>query len=221
MNNKQFPLLTQKELSTLHDSLHYMKIAELKKACLFLGITEKGKKTSLIERILNFIKTGSIIDIPKIPARSLARNHPIQPLAPSSLILYGEYKNDLKTRMFLKKLIGQHFHFTVFGIDWINEHWQKGDPPTYQKFATFWTKEFERRKQEKSQPKDEWMFIRFVQKIKKEKPLASQKDIVHMWKIIHTKKQKKHCTCLIKQKYMFLILQSYKSNIAKPLKVLI
>ena len=57
-------------------------------------------------------------------------------------MLKGGYKNDLKTRIFFKSIIGDYFHFTAFGIDWLKEQWMKGEPPTYKKFADMWTKEY-------------------------------------------------------------------------------
>lgn len=186
---KQFPLLSEKEQAVLQDALHYMKMAELKKAARMLGLPDKGKKAHLIDTILIFIKNGQIIEVPQIPAQSRARSHPIQPLAPSSLMLYGEYKNDLNTRNFFKKLIGQHFHFTAFGIDWLNERWLKGDPPTYQQLADFWQEEYAQRKKEKPQPKDEWMFIRFMQKMEKENPGARKDDLLDAWKQLQEQKK--------------------------------
>ncbi len=62
------------------------------------------------------------------------------------MILKGSYKNDLKTRLFFKNIVGDHFHFTAFGIDWINEKWMEGNPPTYRDYATMWQSEVDRRK---------------------------------------------------------------------------
>lgn len=190
MNTNQFPLLNEKEQSNFNDALHYMKMAELKKACQILSFSDKGKKAELINRIMAFIQTGRIKMLPKIPAQSLAKNHPIQVLEASSLMLYGAYKNDLKTRDFFKTLIGHHFHFTAFGIDWLNERWLQGKPPTHQEFADFWIKETARRKQEKPKPKDEWMFIRFMQKMEKIEPQASKEDLLHAWKELQAQKAK-------------------------------
>lgn len=63
-----------------------------------------------------------------------------------------------------------------------------GSPPTYQEFADFWQKEFVHRKKEPQKPKDEWMFIRFVQMIEKQKPNASKKDILYAWKKVQNQK---------------------------------
>ncbi len=200
MGTNQFPLLSSKEQLALKDTLHYMKMAELRKACLTLSLPEKGKKALLIERILTFIKERIVILVPQVPVASLAKNHPIQSLSPSSLMLYGGYKNDLKTRNFFKKLIGPHFHFTAFGIDWLNDHWLQGNSPTYQEFADFWVQETTRRKQEKPKPKDEWMFIRFMQQMEKEEPESKQEDLLHAWKQVQWQKREEGFQLLDKAK---------------------
>ena len=188
MNSKKFPLLNAKEESFLQDACYYMKMAELKKACQMLALPDKGNKGLLIERILTFIKEGRITTVPKIPAQSLAKNHPIQLLASSGLMLYGSYKNDAKTRSFFKTLIGPHFHFTAFGIDWLNDRWLQNNPPTYQEFAYYWIAETERRKHIKSKPKDEWKYINFLQQMNKEYPLLSKKNLMARWKRLQADK---------------------------------
>lgn len=188
MSNK-YPLLGEKEQTVLQDTLLYMKMAELRHACGMLGLPDKGKKTLLIDRILTRIKTGDIVTSPKVPSKSLARNHPVQQLNTSSLMLYGEYKNDAKTREFFKALIGPHFHFTAFGIDWLNERWLAGNPPTYQEYADFWVKETARRKKEGAKPKDEWMFIRFMQMMEKEYPDLAQEQVLDAWKTLQAQKK--------------------------------
>ncbi len=200
MKNNQLPLLSKKEYSDLHDALHYMKMHGLKKACQLLSLPNTAKKAELIKQIIHFIKTAKILTVPKIPLRSQAKNYPMQPLEPSSLMLYGSYKNDAKTRSFFKKLIGPYFHFTAFGIDWLNNRWLKGQPPTYQEFVNFWVKEKTRRKNIKVKPKDEWMFIRFMQQTKKSESYASKEDLMKKWKKLQAKKSEKAFQLLKKAK---------------------
>jgi hypothetical protein len=165
-----------------------MKMAELKKVCKKLKISDAGKKAQLIKRIVIFIQTGRVMPLPKIPASSRVQNYPIQNLEPHALMLYGEYKNDAKTRAFFKKLIGSYFHFTAFGIDWLNDRWIQGKPPTYQEFADYWIKEKKQRILKKAKPKDEWAFIKFMQCMKKEEPNATKDDLMHAWKRLQANK---------------------------------
>ncbi|GAG53803.1 unnamed protein product, partial [marine sediment metagenome] len=76
----------------------------------------------------------------------------------------------------------------AFGIDWLNERWLKGNPPTYQEFAYYWIKETERRRQQGEPPKQEWALIRFMQKMKVEYPNASKEELIHAWKTKQSKK---------------------------------
>lgn len=205
MTNNIFPLLNDDEQKTLYDALHYMKMNELKDACILLNLPPKGKKTELMHRIITFIKDGIVTSNSEIPLSSRSKNYPPQKLMPASYMLYGSYKNDAASRDFFKKLIGSHFHFTAFGIDWLNDRWQSGLPPTYQEFADYWQKEMGRRKMHKVAPKDEWAFINFVQRMKKEEPFALQDDIMHAWK--ETQKQQSELAIALIKKALLLLLQ--------------
>ena len=171
----------REQYSILKTALDFLHVEELKVICTGLSIPDKGKKGQIILRILHFIETGTIITEPKIPNVSLAKLGQEYDLAPNSLILKGAYKNDLLTRNFFKKLIGSYFHFTAFGIDWINEKWLAGMPPTYQEFADMWVGEYKRRKSEGSCPKTEWAYINFVQNFIKINPNTTKDRILKAW----------------------------------------
>lgn len=181
-------MLSKEKQLLLNDALYYLKMKELQKASVLLSLPANGKKIELITRITTFVKTGKIIQLPSMPANSEAKNHPPQSLSVKALMLYGGYKNDAKTRAFFKTLIGQHFHFTAFGVDWLNEQWFKGAPPTYQAFANYWTQETERRKQTKVKPKDEWKLINFLQQMQKSDAHLSQKALMSQWKQLQADK---------------------------------
>jgi hypothetical protein len=188
LNKRQYPLINDQELDALYNALHFMKMAELKKGFYILSLPELGKKGELIERIITFIKTGQVKELQKIPSQSLAKNYPSQSLHATSLMLYGSYKNDLQTRKFFKELIGPHFHFTAFGIDWLNEHWLQGNPPTYQEFARYWIGETKRREKIKAEPKKEWAYISFLQRMIVERPQASREQLMQGWKKLQADK---------------------------------
>jgi hypothetical protein len=78
----------------------------------------------------------------------------------------------------MKTLIGPHFHYTAFGIDWLNDRWMMGNPPTYQEFATYWIVENERRKKHTEDPKKEWRFINFMQEMQMTHPMTSRNDMM-------------------------------------------
>ncbi len=138
MNN--FPLLCDNDIKTLNECLLFLKMHELRKVCVMLSLPESGKKQELITRITFYMQTGIIRKLAQVPSASLAKNYPKQDLTPNALMLYGGYKNDLMNRNFFKNLIGPHFHYTAYGIDWLNDRWLEGNPPTYKEFADFWLK---------------------------------------------------------------------------------
>lgn len=166
----------------LKESFNYLKMQELKSLINRFSLENKGKKGELIDRLLHYLYTGKKLTSKKFPEASLAKPGKIYPLAPKTLMLKDAYKNDLETRLFFKKLIGDHFHFTAYGIDWLNERWQKGKPPTYREFADMWQKEYIERKSKRAAPKEEWAYISFVQDFLDHCPNSSRTKIMTAWK---------------------------------------
>ena len=175
------------EHDQLHASLHYLHVSELRIYCENLYLSIKGKKIDLINRIIHFLNTSEKIDLAKYPAHSIAQDRNNNVISANVLMLKGAYKNDLKTRIFFKEIIGQHFHFTAFGIDWLESRWMEGSPPTYQEFADMWVKEYEFRKTYGSTPKAEWAYINFVKRYLNENPGASRNKILDDWEAERTK----------------------------------
>jgi hypothetical protein len=172
-----------KNIDLLKTSLNYLHVSELKEFCEKLTLFTKGKKPSLIARILHFLTNGEKLESPLYPANSLAKNKKIYELKKDAIMLKGAYKNDLKTRIFFKNLIGPHFHFTAFGIDWLEEKWLAGTPPTYQEFANMWKHEYEFRKVNGSTPKEEWAYINFVKNYVSKNTKAGRKEILEKWEL--------------------------------------
>ena len=190
--------ISDQELKELFDSLHYMNMKELRTFCKAHNIPYVEKKAALIEKIMHFVKTGIILSIKEFPANIFAKKGTLYPLEPNTKILNGSFKNDLKTRNFFKTLIGNHFHYTAFGIDWIEERWFARNPPTYQEFATMWQREYERRKKTKAQPKKEWALLNFMQRYQEQFPNASKQEVMREWKK-EREKQVKHAQELLKK----------------------
>ncbi len=174
--------LANEEAIGLRTALLFLHVAELREWCEKLSLPSHGKKGMLVGRIIHFLTTGQVIKEVPIPQIARAQRGVSYPLLPSMLMLKGAYKNDLATRQFFKKLVGDQFHFTAFGIDWLNERWQVGNPPTYQEFADMWKKEYARRKEEGTTPKEEWAYITFVQTALGKDPHLSHAEIIHAWK---------------------------------------
>jgi hypothetical protein len=177
--------LNEKDLELLQGALHYLHMSELKMACASLKLPFQGQKGEIIQCIMTFLRTGEVIKSPPLPEVSKAKNM-LSTLSPKSLILSGSYKNDLPTRTFLKTLVGDHFHFTAFGQDWIKNRWRNGNPPTYAEFASFWEKEYEQRKTRKATPKKEWAYINFLQQYGQKNPSFSKQHFLKEWERYRT-----------------------------------
>lgn len=199
MSYKNFLKLSEPDRQRFHESLFYLKMEELRDICKRLLLPSSGKKIDLIERIWHFLTTGEVIKQAIIPEISRAQKGKAYPLKPDTLILFGSYKNDLKTRLFMKKLVGDHFHFTAFGVDWTMERWLAENPPTYQEFADFWQREYMRRKQLAASPKQEWAYLSFVQRFLQLKPKASRSEIVAAWEELREKRVAFVLSCLIEE----------------------
>jgi hypothetical protein len=174
--------LNDRNITELTEALYYFKIDELKNICVRYQLPTQGTKLVLIERIGVFITTGKVIAQKVIPSISRAKQDDCRVLESHALMLYGLYKNDAQTRAFFKKLIGEYFHFTAFGIDWLNERWMMGNPPTYAEFALFWQQEYMFRQKSKVAPKKEWTYINFVQQFLAKNPAASKEQVTRAWK---------------------------------------
>ncbi|GAB4238227.1 MAG: hypothetical protein Tsb0021_18010 [Chlamydiales bacterium] len=172
---------TLQKLTELENSLLFLHVRELKEIARKLSLIDQGNKKRIIFRICHFLLTGEKLTIPKYPKESCAQRGKTYPVTQDGLMIKGGYKNDLKNRLFFKHLIGPHFHFTAFGIDWLNEQWLKGTPPTYLEFAKMWENEYARRKEISVSPKEEWAYINFVQNFLKQHPSASQENINQSW----------------------------------------
>jgi hypothetical protein len=185
-----FTELAANTKAALFEALNYLNMEELTAICSRYQIPIDGKKGQIIERLKCFIDTGKIIKSPPLPAISKAKSTDSNELNPLALILSGLYKNDDRTRQFMKSLVGEHFHFTAFGQDWIKARWQAGKPPTYQEFAEVWQAEYVKRnaKGYKPSPKAEWAYLNFIQRYSESHPKASKAEISQQWEIMRANK---------------------------------
>ncbi len=183
--------LSEIQKAGLFEALYYMNMSEIKNFCYSHKISISGKKGEILDRIKHYRITGEILQPKKIPAISKAKDSTQYPLTPETLILFGSYTNDLMTRNFFKSLIGEHFHFTAFGQDWIMKRWQQGKPPTYGEFAKVWQKEYLKRKKSKANPKKEWAYLNYLQRFVAQYPDASKKEFGAAWKKERNKQAEK------------------------------
>lgn len=178
-------------MTDLKNSLLFLHVSELREIANQLSLVDKGNKKAIVLRICHFMKTGEKLSMPKIPKESCALRGKTYLISEEELMLKGAYKNDLENRLFFKRLIGSYFHFTAFGIDWLNERWMEGRPPTYREFANMWEAEYERRKKMPVSPKEEWAYINFVQGFLKDEPFADQERVNKAWQVEREKHKAK------------------------------
>jgi hypothetical protein len=175
--------LSDSEQIQLKEALSHLYVEELKLQLETLKLSSEAfNKNELIQRLVHYAVTGNELPPLEIPAISKTVRGVQYPIEASAHMLYGTYKNDLKTRNFFKQLIGKHFHFTAQGIDWLREQWLAGKPPTYAEFAQEWQAEYERTKTQKRPPKQEWAYIRFIQEYIQQFPQASKEEANNAWK---------------------------------------
>ena len=179
--------ISKTEIENLKFSLNYFHMQELRDLCLNFNLPKSGQKVELLNNIISYIESGQIPPKKQLPDISKAQKGKEYLLNKKTLILLGAYKNDLKTRLFMKQLVGEYFHFTAFGQDWMKERWYSKNPPTYAEFAAYWRAEYLRRKKNKAQPKGEWAYINFIQSYVKEHPHASKQEILRNWESMRKK----------------------------------
>lgn len=175
------------ELEKIEKFLYFLKVGELRSLTKKLGLSEKENKRFLVKNIIYFLKYKKIPEERKMPKISKAERWKRYEIGLDELILKGVYKNDRKTKEFFQRYIGAYFHFTAFGIDWINDRWFAGNPPTYKEFIDMWIDEYEGRKNEKVDLKVEWAYMRFSKEHLEKNPGESKSEIIKEWNIERNK----------------------------------
>ncbi len=174
--------LTADQLQELYTALHYCSMGELKNFCHQFNSDSNGTKKKLIMRLYNKACGKLPENEVPIPAASRPVKGVSYPVRPETLMVYGVYKHSHEQRALFKQLVGDHFHFTAFGVDYLKERWRLGMPPTYQEFADFWQEEYSKRILEPVEPKEEWAYIRFVQRYLEQHPDAVRTTVTAAWK---------------------------------------
>ncbi|NQZ01905.1 MAG: hypothetical protein HRT45_14675 [Bdellovibrionales bacterium] len=136
------PKLSLKLEKELRESIYYLNVSELRSILNFLELPTPGNKRTLIGRILLHFNLApdSDEDVPKKFEKYQGE------LSPDIYILPGFYSNGSLARARFKKIIGPHFSFTSYGMNWIRRKWLAKDYPTFDEFAEYWVSEFERRR---------------------------------------------------------------------------
>ena len=169
------------QILKIEEALYCLKVGELRILSKKLNLDSKENKKLLIKNIIYFLKYRKIPEKIKIPEVSIAKKDTKYQIQLNELMLKGSYKNDNQTKEFFQKHIGTHFHFTAFGIDWLNDRWINGNPPIYKEFIDMWVSENQNRKLKKADMKIEWAYMRFSKKYLEENPSASKEVVITKW----------------------------------------
>jgi hypothetical protein len=188
MTNQFVLSLPESELRVLREALFYVDIPRLKMICGRYRLPVLGGKALLIARIAHFAGTRQIVEVPPYPEISCARPNETYPLELDAYMLYGSFKTDDTTRSFLRRFIGQYFHFTSFSHDWLRMRWYVGNPPTYREFIRFWEYEFLLREQGKKTTNQDWGYVHFVLNYTCKYPEIRSTEIATEWRALRNRK---------------------------------
>ncbi len=177
MSNSSFAF-DENQLNYIRESLFFLKIDELRTISKKFNLNYKENKLFLIEDIVYFLKNNQKPKPRTMPEISISKKNVVYKIDLNEQILYGHFKNNYETRDFFKKHIGDHFHFTVFAIDWVNKNWHEGTVITYSDYIDMWKSQFS----QKHQLKDEWMYMRFVKEFLQKNNNITQKQVNTEWK---------------------------------------
>lgn len=144
------PVLSEK-LSPEEFKNWYWYRKELANFCKKIDIPANGTKPVLEEKIVSFLKTGNYEPVYSANIKKRLKKSRREP-PPETIRLSDaipeNYKNSQKHREFFTSVIGKHFHFTAYMMNYI-----KNNPGmTYQDYVNEWNAEYERRKDKNYKP---------------------------------------------------------------------
>ena len=179
MQKKCLSHLSKIQKEELFEDFYCLNMKQLRALCEYFKVPKVGNKGFLIDLLKTYLLTGEIITPIPIPAVSRVQEGTDTRLHEEGYMLYGVYKNDLKTRLFMKSLVGEHFHYTAQGNEWMLKRWQEGNSPTYKEFAAWWQEAYEA---PQPAPKKEWAYINFTRSYLNQFPDVSKEEILKQWK---------------------------------------
>ncbi|MCD4720156.1 MAG: SAP domain-containing protein [Desulfobacula sp.] len=157
---------------------------ELVEFCKQNKLKTTGRKPELTTRIAYFLKTGHAPKESNI--KSLKTKNSIQVL-PNSMNnpIPENYTSSELYRKYFKSIIGNHFHFTAYMMQYI-----KATPGiTFKQYINEWKKEHERRKEKNYKPDimKSCEYNQYIRNFFEKNKNLSLKDAIKCWK--HKKSQ--------------------------------
>lgn len=179
------------EFNALSQAIYFLKVDELKAFAARAGIKPRQSKQGLIDALLAVVCGAPISDPGKqaFNPRSAKSKALAARFDSDHHIVPGVYRNNATYRARFKQMIGSHFTYTNYGMDWIKQQWQDGKCPTYEAFAKYWQDEFKRRKNSNDfASKPTLQRVNFFRKMKALK--LSKSELEHAWQAERTKNAK-------------------------------
>ena len=139
MNIKR-PQLTKNLKPDVFLNFYWLK-QELIDFCKKHKIYTSGAKADLTKRIKSFLEKGIVENVVK--NKSYKNRDSDKDIRLDTKVI--NYKNDLKTRFFFKKHIGNHFHFTAHLMKFIKNKHETGKEITYEDLIKEWKDEYKRK----------------------------------------------------------------------------
>lgn len=132
----------------LETAIYFLKVPELKALIAEANLTGGSSKQAMINELLAFARGESYDHAQDKPQHTMRELKEMgKQYDPEQYIVPGVYTNSSHYRARFQEMIGSHFSYTVYGMDWIKAQWQSGSCPTFESFAVYWQQEYERRQQ--------------------------------------------------------------------------
>ncbi len=157
---------------------YWLKV-ELVDFCREIGISSRGGKIEIANRITEYLETGKVVKIattrkPKLPKTT-------EPITKDTIIGI-EYRTYKEKKEFLQSVIGNQFHFTIHLLDYFKYNTGK---KTYGDLINEWYKEQELKKDpnfiKKIAPQFE--YNTYIRDFMKDNPNKTRNDAIKYWKI--------------------------------------
>jgi hypothetical protein len=176
------PLLDEKIKIADFKNYYWLK-AELMIFCRELGLSGRGGKIEIANRISEYLETGKVskkatIKKPKLPKAT-------EPIT-NDTVLGIEYRTYKEKKEFLQLIIGKQFRFTIHLLDYFKKNTGKN---TYGDLIKEWYKEKELKKNpnfiKKIAPQFE--YNTYIRDFMKDNKNRTRNDAIKYWKIKKSK----------------------------------
>lgn len=154
---------------------------ELVSFCRVIGISSKGGKIEISDRIRTYLSTGEIVKQVKNIHKTKSKFDWANEILTKSTLITDSYKNGENVRNFFIQEIGPRFSFNVIFMKWMKENIGK----TLDDAITEWKRIDELKKDRNyvSEINPQFEYNRYMRAFLKDNPNLSSKDAMTYWKL--------------------------------------